>query len=204
LTILLLIRHASCDPTGRTIVGRTPGIHLNAQGREEARALAAWLTEVRFGAIYSSPLERTRETALAIAGPRGLEVRIAEGLVELDFGRWTGFGLKEVRDDPVWEAFNQRRGSTRIPGGEIMGEVVTRSLAEVRRMVDSHPDQVVAAVSHGDVIRGLLTHFLGMPIDLLPRLEVAPASVHAVRLSPGLEEVRVLLLNGRAGGAGIV
>ena len=103
-----------------------PGILLNATGREQADALAAALALLPLAAIYSSPLERARETADAVGRGTGLEVGVSPGLVELDYGAWTGRSIASLADDPVWRDYNTRRVATRIPGGETMDEVAAR------------------------------------------------------------------------------
>src|SRR5215210_6384313 len=179
---LLLVRHALCDHVGRLIAGRTPGIHLNEAGRAQARELSLRFAALPIAAVYSGPLERSRETAGPIAEALGVPLGQADGLDELDFGEWTGRSLEELESEPLWRAFNTFRSSTRIPGGELAGEVVGRALDEVSRFERKHPKRLVVAVSHGDVIRSLVAHYAGMPIDLLLRLEISPASVSAVRI----------------------
>jgi broad specificity phosphatase PhoE len=179
---VLLIRHAACDHVGHRIAGRAPGVCLNARGLAESRALAEALAGWPIEAVYSGPLERSMATAGALAERLGQPVRAAAGLDELDFGEWTGRSLASLAADPRWRAFNEARGVTRIPGGELMGEAVERAMAELARFEREHPDGVVAAVSHGDVIRGVLLRCLGMPMDGVHRLEVAPASVSVVRV----------------------
>ena len=179
---VLLIRHGMCDTVGRVIAGRSAGVHLNPAGLRQARELARWL-----------------ETAAPLAESTGLAVRIAGGLEELDYGSWTGRTLESLVADPVWQRYNTARGTTRIPGGETMEEVVARASAELARMACEHPDAPVAAVTHGDVIRALLAHYAGLALDHMLRLEVAPASVCVVRVSA---EPRLLAVNWRADALG--
>lgn len=190
---LLLIRHAACDHVGHRLAGRAPGVPLNEEGRRQAHALARALAGLPVEAVYSGPLERARETGAALAERLALPLRQAPGLDELDYGDWTGRSLESLSGDPVWRAFNASRGATRVPGGETMGEVMVRAVAELERLRRAHPDGMVAAVSHGDVIRGLLLHALGIPLDHIHRLEVAPASVSTLRLFDDL--CQVLLVN---------
>jgi probable phosphomutase (TIGR03848 family) len=197
---VLLVRHATCDHVGRRIAGRTPGVRLDSRGRAEALALAAALTGRRIDAVYSGPLERAMETARALAERLGQTVRAAAGLDELDFGEWTGRSLASLADDPLWRAFNEARGATRIPGGELMSEATDRAMAELARFGREHPDGVVAAVSHGDVIRGVLLRCLGMPLDAVHRLEVGPASVSVVRVFA--DGAQVVTVNWMVGGPG--
>ena len=192
MTDVLLIRHGLCDPVGQLIAGRSPGVHLNATGRRQARTLADMLEHAPLVAVYSSPVDRALETAAALAGRIGLKVRISPGLEELDYGAWTGRTLESLSDDPVWRRFNVRRGATRIPDGESMAEVVARAGRALAGMQREHEDGLVAAVTHGDVIRALLAHYLGMRLDHMLRLEVAPASVSVIRFAP---EPRVMGVN---------
>ncbi|HEY9014349.1 MAG TPA: histidine phosphatase family protein [Gemmatimonadales bacterium] len=179
MTTFLLIRHATCDPVGRAIAGRAPGVHLNATGRSQADRLAERLSSLRLEALYSSPLERALETARPIARSQGLSVETLEGLNEIEFGEWTGKSLEELDPLPTWRAFNGSRSTARIPGGENMAEVLSRAREELDRLRQIHPGpaRLVAAVSHGDVLRAILTHALGMSLDYMQRLEVDPASV---------------------------
>ena len=192
MTTLLLVRHALCDPVGKAVAGRAPGVLLNETGRAQAERLSERLAGLPIEALYSSPLERARETARPIAERLGLEVRLAPELLELDFGEWTGLTFEEVRASAAWQQFNSFRSCTRIPGGELMLEVQARAVAALERLRERHAGWVVA-VSHGDVIRAAIAHYVGIPLDLVQRLEVGPASVSALSFDAG--GVRILRLN---------
>jgi broad specificity phosphatase PhoE len=199
VTSFLLIRHALCDPVGKSIAGRTPGIHLNEAGRGQAAALARRLSTLPVAAVWSSPLERAVETAQPLAGMLGLPILQDERLNEVNFGDWTGRTLTELEGVPGWRDFNVPRSSTRIPGGEILGEVVRRSLAsldEARRTPDL-TGRLVAVVSHGDVLRSLIAHCIGMDPDAMHRIEIAPASVSILKSEA--DNWRLLLLNSTEG-----
>jgi broad specificity phosphatase PhoE len=183
MTTFLLIRHAMCDPVGRSIAGRTHGIHLNDAGRAQAERLAARLAGVALDAVYSSPRERAIETAEPITRSRACRAVVVDALDEIDFGRWTGNTLRELDDDDEWARFNSLRSVARIPGGEQMLDVQARSLSALEVMRRAHPDGRCAVVSHGDVIRGTVAHFAGIPVDLMMRLEIAPASVSVLRIT---------------------
>jgi probable phosphomutase (TIGR03848 family) len=182
MTTILLIRHATCDAVGVIIAGRAPGVHLNRAGETQAGALAGHLRTVPLDALYSSPLERSRETAAAIANGRDLTIRVEEAFTELDFGTWTGCRLDQLAADDTWGRFNEWRSLTRAPGGESMLEVQVRALAALERIRAVHADGVVAVVTHGDVIRAVLLHHLGLPLDHVHRLEVGPASVSVLQI----------------------
>jgi probable phosphoglycerate mutase len=195
MTTFLLIRHASCDPVGKSIAGRTPGIHLNEAGQRQALALATRLSSLPVAAVWSSPLERAAETAQPLASILGLPVVKDQRLTEVDFGDWTGRTLIELEDMPGWRDFNERRSSTRIPNGEIMDEVVRRSLSllEEAHRTPVLTGRLVALLSHGDVLRSLIAHCIGMDANAIHRIEIEPASVSILKSEHG--NWRLLLLN---------
>ncbi len=187
-----------CDSVGRSIAGRRPGIHLNDTGRRQAERLAERLSGVALAGIYSSPLERALETADQVAKAQDLEVRTLDGLNEVDFGEWTGKPLAELDQLSAWQAFNSFRSGTRIPGGENMAEVLSRVLRDLDHLRASNPpDAVMAVVSHGDVLRVLVAHALGLSPDFMQRIELSPASLSI--LSAKDYGNRILLLNGTDG-----
>ena len=193
MTTLVLVRHALVDTVGHSIAGWLSGVGLNAEGREQAARLAERLARAKLAAVYSSPLERAIETATPLAERHGLEVVPRERLGEVRFGAWTGRTIDGLAEDETWRRFNAYRSGTRIPGGEMMLEVQARALGECADICRRHPEAAVAVVSHADVIRALLLHFVGAPLDLFLRLEVDPASVSVVEA--GEYGARILTLN---------
>jgi probable phosphoglycerate mutase len=190
---LLLVRHAVNDWVGERLAGWTPGVHLNEEGRAQASDLARRLAEAPLAAVYSSPLERTLETAQALAEPHGLEVQVREGLGEVRYGEWTGRSLEELRKEELWPVVQVYPGGARFPGGESMRESQARIVAEIDGIRDAHPEQTVVMVSHSDPIKMAVAHYAGVPLDLFQRLSVSPASVTAftfTRFGP-----RLLCLN---------
>ena len=182
MTAFLLIRHAATDLLGRALAGRRPGVHLNAEGEAQAQRLAKRLASTALTAIYSSPLERALDTAAPIARRHGLAVVASDALMELDFGAWTGCTFDELSDQPQWRLFNTFRSGTRLPGGEPMIEGQARIVAELARLRERHPDGCVAIVSHADMIKAAVAHYLGVHLDLFHRIEIGPASVTTVAL----------------------
>jgi broad specificity phosphatase PhoE len=144
--------------------------------------------------VYSSPLERARRTAEIIAAGLTLEVQIADELNELDFGDWTNQRLTDLHCRDEWRQFNRFRSGSRIPNGEAMIEVQCRALRLIERLCTLHPTQMVALITHGDVIKAMLAYYLGVPLDLFQRIEISPASVSIVRIEP--YGPQVLLVNG--------
>lgn len=182
MTGLFLIRHATTQDVDRALAGRAPGRRLSERGRDEARAVAALLATAPVAAVYASPLERTVETAEPLADVHGLETRPLEAFHEVDFGAWTGLRFEELDQREDWQRWNRYRADARPPGGESMQDVLARALDGVRSLMVRHPDAWVAVVSHCDVIRPLLAHFMGLPLGQLLRIEVSPASVSAVEV----------------------
>lgn len=176
---LLLIRHAVNDWVGERLAGWTPGVHLNNEGRAQAAALAQRLETVPLAAVYSSPLERTLETAHPLAQAHGLTVQVREGLGEAQYGDWTGRALKELKDEALWPVIQVYPGGVRFPGGESMRETQARIVAELDAIRDAHPGQTVAVVSHSDPIKMAVAHYTGLALDLFQRIAISPASVTA-------------------------
>jgi probable phosphoglycerate mutase len=183
--LVLLIRHGLTDTTGKRLTGRTPGIHLNEAGMRQAEELAQRLSRSRIDVIYSSPLERCAETAQPLAGGRGLQPKWDEGLLEVDYGDWSGRPLKELAKLPLWQRLRASPADVRFPAGEAIREAQARGMAAVERLQAAHAAGVVAAFTHGDLIRLVVAHFVGIHIDLYQRLHVAPASVTALVISDG-------------------
>jgi probable phosphoglycerate mutase len=180
MTTFVLVRHALHELGARRIAGRMPGVHLSEVGRAQAAALPGRLRALPITAVYTSPLERTRETAAMIVAGRHIEAEPCDGLLEIDFGAWTGSTLEELRGRPEWQQWNSFRSGHRAPGGESMVEVQARVVGQLLTLRERHPHECIALVSHGDVIRAALAHCTGTPLDLFQRIEINPASVSVV------------------------
>jgi probable phosphoglycerate mutase len=184
LTTFLLLRHAAHDLVENTLAGRMPGVHLSAQGRQQAETLAARLGSLPLAAVYSSPLARARQTAQPVAARCGLTVQVSEDFGEIDFGAWTGKRFADLADDPRWQFWNSFRSGAGLPNGGLMVLVQARVVAALHTLCRQHPDQLVAVVSHSDVLKAAIAHYLGMPLDLFQRLEISPASVSILAVQP--------------------
>jgi probable phosphomutase (TIGR03848 family) len=177
MTTYLLIRHAANDMLGKGLAGRMPGIHLNEKGQGQAQRLVRRLADIRIKFIYSSPLERAQETAEPLVKELGLPLILAEQLTEIDFGQWTGKSFCELESDTHWQRFNAVRSCCRPPLGELITEVQTRITSYLEQLCHRHQNDTVALITHADVIRAALCYHLGIPLDLMQRLEVSPASI---------------------------
>lgn len=183
MTILLLIRHASNDylKEGR-LAGRTPGVHLNAQGQREAEDMARRTAHIPLEAIYSSPLERATDTADALARCHQLPVQIIPGLLEGDAGEWTGKKLSELNGTDTWKAIQTKPIGVKLPGGESIDEVQTRMVAAIQEIRKKHPDGIVAIVSHADPLKSVVAHYLNWDLNNFQRIAISPASVTVIQV----------------------
>lgn len=178
----VLIRHGATDFTGTRLLGRDNQIGLSAAGHQEALELARRLTGEPIEAVFSSPVLRALQTAAPLSDALGLKVAITDAFTELDFGDWTGRSFSDLEDDAVWRRFNTFRSSTRIPNGEHLLDAQRRAVDQLEAWREEYVDKTIAVVSHADVIRAVLTYYLGAPLDLMLRLRLDPASVSVLSL----------------------
>lgn len=192
MTTFYLVRHGANDSVGNGLAGRRAGVPLNTLGRAQADWAAERLAKEAIEAVYSSPMERTRETAEAISRRTGAALQLEEQLNEVDFGEWTGLAFNDLARDPRWEHFNQRRSLTRAPGGELMLEVQARMVTALDRLKERHPKGRIAVVSHGDPVRSVLAYYAGIPIDLMQRFEIDLASISVLVMEGGGALIRCI------------
>jgi len=180
-TTVLFVRHGKTPTTGAKLPGRAPGLHLAEEGTSQANAAAARIAAAgEVSAVYASPMERTKETAAPIARACKVRVRNAKGLIECDFGAWTGRNLDELRKLKAWTTVQRYPSGFRFPGGESFSEMQTRAVDATQELVAAHPGETIVAVSHADVIKAIVASATGTPLDLFQRLVVSPCSVSAI------------------------
>lgn len=183
MATVLLVRHATTASTGKRLGGWTPGVHLDDRGRRQAQATARWLSGAKVRAVYTSPLERTLETARAVASVHGLRPRVRAGLGEVDYGTWTDKPLSQLRRRKLWTVVQQAPSRVTFPEGESIRGAQHRAVETIETLVREHRgDDLLVAVSHADVIKALVAHFIGLPLDEFQRLVVSPASVTTLHL----------------------
>ncbi|MBI2706662.1 MAG: MSMEG_4193 family putative phosphomutase [Actinobacteria bacterium] len=193
-TLVLLVRHGQTATTGKVLPGRARGLHLADKGREQADAVAQRIAALKqIAAVYASPLERTRETAAPIARARGLKVKIDRGLVECDFGEWTGAELKSLFKLPEWRTVQRYPSGFRFPSGESFAEMQARITGAIGRLVSNHPGETIVTVSHADPIKAAVASALGTHLDLFQRIVVSPCSISAILY--GVDGPAVLTVN---------
>jgi probable phosphomutase (TIGR03848 family) len=202
-TVLLLVRHARTPTTGAVLPGRAPGLHLSDEGRKEADSAATRIGTLKgVAAIYSSPLERARETATPMARSCQRALRIERGLTECDFGEWTGAKLSRLYRRPEWRIVQRYPSGFRFPGGESFPEMQTRIVSTIARLVQSHVGKTIVAVSHADPIKAAVAHALGIHLDLFQRIAIATGSITAIAYRR--EGPTVLTVNSIAGDLGML
>jgi probable phosphomutase (TIGR03848 family) len=182
LTQLLLIRHAENDyvRSGR-LAGWTPDVHLNDDGKRQAEALGQRLAAVKLQAVYSSPLERAVETAQIIVQHHSrLRLQIEEDIGEVRYGQWTGQALRQLARTRLWQIVQHYPSRARFPEGESIREMQSRAIGVIERIIEHHLTGEVAVVSHADVIKALVAHYAGVPLDMFQRIVIAPASISII------------------------
>lgn len=180
-TTILLVRHGQTPTTGRVLPGRAPGLHLADDGVRQAELAAERIAALpHVDAVYSSPLERARQTAAPIARARGLRTRAVKGLLECDFGDWTGAELKRLMKLSEWQTVQRAPSTFRFPGGESFTEMQTRMVTTLDELRRRHPGGTIVCVSHADTIKAAVAHALGTHLDLFQRIVISPASISAI------------------------
>jgi probable phosphomutase (TIGR03848 family) len=187
MTQILLIRHATNDfvKTGK-LAGWTPDVHLNDEGKAQAVALGKRLADTPIHHLYSSPLERTMETAAAIQQhhPTLSIVQYPE-VGEVQYGDWQGQPVAALTKRKMWHVIQEYPSRASFPNGETMRGVQVRAVNAIEALAVEHPRQMVVVVSHADLIKMILAHFLGMHLDNFQRIVVSPASISAISLGYG-------------------
>lgn len=199
MATVVLVRHGVTAATGSRLGGRTSA-PLSDGGRGQARAVADRLARsgTTFADLYSSPVIRALETADPIASRLDLELEELPGVAEFDYGEWTDRTLKQVRRTKAWRWVQRTPSRFTFPGGESFRSAQQRAVDAVESIVERHTDrQNVVVVSHADVIKALVAHYAGVPLDLFQRLVISPASLTVLEI-PRDGDPRLLTMNDTA------
>lgn len=192
MATVILARHGrtTANVSG-VLAGRSKGVHLDEHGHQQARDAGERLASLTLAAVVTSPLERCRETAQAIGAAQPSPVKVASerGLLECDYGSWTGRDLKSLAKEELWRTVQAHPAAAAFPAGESMAAMAARAIAAVRRWdaaveAEHGADAVWVAVSHGDVIKAVLADALSLHLDAFQRIVVDPASLSVVRYTP--------------------
>ena len=175
-TRLILVRHAVTAQTGPLLSGRMPGIDLSDKGVGQAEAAATRLAKLPIAAIYASPIERTTQTAQRIAAHHSMDVSPLPGVIEADYGDWTGGKIADLAKTDEWKVVQVAPSRAQFPGGESIRAMQARMVDALDAVVAAHPHETIVVVSHADPIKSAIAHYTGMHLDLFQRLHVSPAS----------------------------
>ncbi|MEJ1159861.1 histidine phosphatase family protein [Prosthecomicrobium sp. N25] len=198
--VIHLVRHAAHDHVGRVLTGRAPGFGLGEAGRVQAGHLADWFSGLPVAAVETSPRERARETAQAIAAAVGVEPETVAEADEIDFGAWTLKPFEALDPDPEWRRWNEHRAAGCPPGGESMAAAKARITVHLARFAARLGGRTGVLVSHADVIKAAVAEVLGLSLDRIHRFEIAPASVTTI--AAGSWGAKLLALNVTPAGGG--
>ncbi|MCU1406333.1 MAG: histidine phosphatase [Glaciihabitans sp.] len=197
MATVILVRHGrtTANATG-ILAGRTPGVRLDAVGRDQAARAGGRLAAVPLVAVVSSPLERCRQTAKLILDQQegSPSTPLEKGITECDYGDWQGRPLRELAKESLWSVVQNQPSAAVFPHGESLGAMQARSVAAIRRLdaafeAEHGPGAVWVAVSHGDIIKSILADAYGMHLDLFQRINVGPASISIVRYGANRPDV---------------
>jgi broad specificity phosphatase PhoE len=193
-TTIILVRHCVHDLIDRALVGRQPDVFLSAAGMMQAQCLAAALVRRGVTDVRSSPQNRARQTAEAVAAMLGKPAEVVPEFDEVDFGAWTGRAFDSLDDDCGWQRWNSDREACRPPGGESMRELQNRVLAGLSRLAAAHPGQCTAVVTHAEPARAAILHYRGMSLGEYARIEVDAGSCTTLHF----DEARGAIVSGCA------
>jgi probable phosphoglycerate mutase len=197
-TVVLLVRHGHTNTTGAVLPGRAAGLDLSENGRTQALRAAELIADgSTIAAVYSSSLERARQTAAPIGEATGCKVKVDRGLLECDFGDWTGEPLAALMKKPEWAIVQRAPSSFRFPGGESFVEMQVRIVSAIDRLRARHPGGTIVCVSHADPIKAAIAHAIGTHLDLFQRIVISPASVSVLAYAAGGPAVLAVNSTGR-------
>jgi len=182
VTVFYFVRHGLTGHTGHKLTGWHPGVALTERGRAQAEAAAVRLAPAGIKALYASPIDRTRQTAEAIAAKTRLSVVTRDGLGEVHYGKWSNRSFKSLMRTRLWEQVHRWPSAARFPDGENLRETQARALAEVEILRETHRKDRICCVTHADVIKLVIAHYLGVHIDLFQRIAIDPGSISIVTL----------------------
>jgi probable phosphomutase (TIGR03848 family) len=186
MPLLILARHGETDVIGKRLTGRISGIHLNARGREQAKAISDKLDKRRIGAIFSSPLERALETARPLSESSGIPISPHSGLIETNYGAWQGRPYKQLEKLKLWKTIHTTPSQVTFPAGESFIAAQQRIVASLEEIASGMgKDDTAICFSHCDPIRMAVAYFLNMALDDFQRLSIDPGSLSILVLSDG-------------------
>lgn len=182
-TRLFLVRHGEVEVAWRGRIYGSLDVPLSEHGRTEGIRVACALRGAAITSVVSSGLERTEHVARCLREQRGLARADDPDLRELDRGEWAGRTPQELEAcwPGAWAAWFASPANGRPPGGESLNDLLKRVLPRLDHWTRMSPGHSVALVTHGWVLRVLVCHVLGAPLDSAPRLDVRTGDIVAMR-----------------------
>lgn len=185
MTTIILVRHGENDWVKKhRLAGWIAGVHLNENGRNQAQRAAQQLAPLPIHHIYSSPVARCMETAVILAQPHNLPVKELPAVGEVHYGKWEGKKIKKLAKKKQWYAVQHFPSRMQFPKGEALREVQFRAIQALESLSQEHPKEIIVVVSHADLIKLVLAHYLGVHMDLFQRIIISPASISVLHLMP--------------------
>ena len=170
-------------------MGRTQ-VPLGADGIEQIKKIAPLIATLKLDAIYTSPLRRAVQTAKLVAVGTKLPTCKSEGLNEIAFGEWTGRHFDELIDSELYRRFIKSPANTLLPGRETISDVQRRGVKVIDEAAQKLPGGRFLFVSHGDVIRAILCHYMKLPLNEYRRLRVDNGSLSALQTDRRWAEIK--------------
>ncbi len=160
---IILVRHGETEWNVAEIFRGRIDIELNETGIKQAELLAEYLSHLKIDAIFSSPLKRALQTAEIMAGCHQLDVNIAPGLTDFNYGKWQGLSHQEVKDKykELYEGWINRPDNVKMPSGESLSSVRKRAMEVVTKVI-AMLEKTVVLVSHRVVNKVLICALLGL------------------------------------------
>ena len=195
MTTFILVRHGENEwVKKKRLAGWIPGVYLNENGHKQAQAVAERLAHLPVTAVYSSPVTRCMETAAYIVKPHHQDIIELEAVGEVRYGKWEGKKIKKLAKKKRWMTVQFFPSRMTFPQGEALRDVQSRGIQALETLSRQHPDDLIVVVSHADLIKLVMAHYLGVHIDLFQRIVISPASATVLSLHP-YGGVRILRLN---------
>ena len=180
---ILLVRHGETDwNRSGQIMGEQP-VPLNQNGEAQVKRLASFLMSRSIRALYSSPVARAIQTAEILASLLQVPLTADRGLTEIKVGEWEGRYWKDLTDEFARQQFYASPEEARPPGGETLSEVQIRAVAAVERARARAEADRLLFVSHADVVRAILAHYLTFDLKTVRQMRIDHGSLTAIELN---------------------
>ncbi len=193
MTLVVLIRHAHSSANASGVLsGRTEGVHLSPKGLVQSKELSKRLGDIGVKTLRVSPMIRCLETIKPWSTKFGIEPSVDEGLIEMDYGRWTGKKLRTLSKDPLWKKVQSKPSQVTFPDGEAMRAMQRRAMKSVGEAAALKGKGAVILVSHGDVIKAIIASTLGLHLDQFQKIVIDPASISIINFSENSSQLLMM------------